>query len=43
MISYDLSIAEIMMLLNQAVIERFKGSISDQFQFNRRKLRRFSV
>ena len=43
MISYDLSIPKIMMVLDETVVEGFKGSISDQLEANRLKLRRLSL
>ena len=43
MISDNLSITEIMMLLNQTVVKRLKSGISDQLDFNGREVREFSL
>ena len=42
MIADNLSISEVVMLFNQAVVERFKGGIADQFNLNGGKCRGLS-
>ena len=43
MISDDLSITEIVMLLDKAVVKGLKSSISDRFQLKFRKFGEFSL
>ncbi len=43
MIPDDLPISEVMVLLDDAVVEGFKGGISDQLELDRWKVRGFSV
>jgi len=41
MIPYDLSVAQVMMLFDEAVVERLKARVSDRPKINRRKIGQF--
>ena len=38
MTAYDLTVTEVVVLMDEAVIKRFQGSIPGQFNFNRRQV-----
>ena len=43
MISDNLPIAEIVMLLDKAVVQGFEGGITNQFELNSGQIRRFAL
>jgi len=40
---YDLVIAKVMVVMNEAVVEGLKGGMTDHFEFREAELREFSL